>query len=238
MTGLGADSVLRLWDQGRGGSPLDRARLLLAHARPDLEPEARSAMPVGQRDRSIMDLRDHTLGPTIAGVSACPACGEEVEVTYAGGLGRSAEAIGASPATIGHGGREITVRPPSTRDLEVVGGLPPDEAHDTLLHCLIVEIDGALADAAPEGAEAAIDAALERADPSGRIEFKYVCPSCAHTWLELFDIVSFFWAELEAWAVRLSREVHSLALAYGWAERDILAMSAARRALYLAQVGR
>jgi hypothetical protein len=49
----------------------------------------------------------------------------------------------------------------------------------------------------------------------------------------LFDVVSYFWGEIEDWAMRLFRDVHSLAAAYGWSEREIIGMSARRRRLYL-----
>ena len=42
--------------------------------------------------------------------------------------------------------------------------------------------------------------------------------------------------EIHAWAKRTLREVHTLASAYGWSEREILSMSAVRRALYLEMV--
>ena len=47
------------------------------------------------------------------------------------------------------------------------------------------------------------------------------------------DVAAFFWTELNAWAVRLLREIHALASAYGWREADILALSPKRRDLYL-----
>jgi len=52
-----------------------------------------------------------------------------------------------------------------------------------------------------------------------------------------FDILTYLWSEIEDWAQRLLLEVHTLALAYGWSERDILAMSPRRRRLYLEMVG-
>jgi hypothetical protein len=42
--------------------------------------------------------------------------------------------------------------------------------------------------------------------------------------------------ELNAAATRLLHDVHTLASAYGWSEGDILAMSEARRARYVAMV--
>ena len=41
---------------------------------------------------------------------------------------------------------------------------------------------------------------------------------------------------LDAWAKRVLEEVHTLASAYGWAQSEILSMSAARRRRYVAMV--
>ena len=68
------------------------------------------------------------------------------------------------------------------------------------------------------------------------LELALSCPSCRHQWQATFDIVSFFWSEINAWAHRSLQEVHTLALAYGWREADILAMSPWRRQFYLKMV--
>jgi hypothetical protein len=59
------------------------------------------------------------------------------------------------------------------------------------------------------------------------------CSSCKRELQAELDIVSFFWTEINSWAMRMLREIHSLASTYGWTESDILAMSAARRQVYL-----
>ncbi len=59
------------------------------------------------------------------------------------------------------------------------------------------------------------------------------CPTCDHAWDEIFDIVSFFWAELDAWAHRVLHDVHVLARAYAWSEAEILALPPLRRQYYL-----
>ena len=40
------------------------------------------------------------------------------------------------------------------------------------------------------------------------------------------------WLEIDAWARRTLRDVHALASAYAWSERDVLALSPTRRTLY------
>jgi len=73
-------------------------------------------------------------------------------------------------------------------------------------------------------------------DPQAERQIDLKCPGCEHCWSVFFDIGSFIWIELYAYARRLLREVHTLAQAYGWREADILTLSAARRALYLEMV--
>ena len=76
-------------------------------------------------------------------------------------------------------------------------------------------------------------AAMAAADPQAEIEISLECPACTCHWTEIFDIDSFFWTELQAWAARILREIHQLASAYGWSEREILALPPLRRNTYL-----
>ena len=79
---------------------------------------------------------------------------------------------------------------------------------------------------------------MAEADPQADVQLALVCPACGHTWQATFEIVSFLWAELSAWAERTLADVHALASTYGWREADILAMSARRRQRYLELAGR
>jgi hypothetical protein len=83
---------------------------------------------------------------------------------------------------------------------------------------------------------ARIPALLADGDPLAEVILDMRCAACGHSWSLLFDIASFFWAEIEALAARLMTEVDALARAYGWREADILAMDGARRAAYLDMV--
>ena len=74
---------------------------------------------------------------------------------------------------------------------------------------------------------------MARRDPQAEVLLDLDCPACNHRWQILFDIASFFYAEVSAYAKRLLREVHTLARRYGWREADILSMSTARRQFYI-----
>jgi len=83
----------------------------------------------------------------------------------------------------------------------------------------------------------AVSAAMAEADPLADIEISISCPSCRHGWQAAFDIVSFLWNEIESWVWRIMSDVHALASAYGWRERDVLELSPTRRQFYLEMVG-
>jgi hypothetical protein len=77
---------------------------------------------------------------------------------------------------------------------------------------------------------------MSRADPQADVRLALTCPACRHQWRSIFDIVTFFWIELDVWARRTLRDVHALARAYGWREADILALSPQRRQCYLEMI--
>ena len=135
----------------------------------------------------------------------------------------------------------ITWRLPTAGDLLAVAAEDDDGlARDTLLaSCVSSAMRGS--DALdvrevlardPSVSERLSDAiAVEHADVPTSIGID--CPACGRSADVPFVIESFLWREVDAWARRTLRDVHTLARAYGWSERDILALSPARRRLYL-----
>jgi hypothetical protein len=77
---------------------------------------------------------------------------------------------------------------------------------------------------------------MAQADPQADISLSLECPGCSHRWSEPFDIASFLWTELSAWASRTLFDVHQLAAAYGWSEAESLSMSPRRRGFYLEMI--
>lgn len=243
MRALHASQLLEIREMGRGLPPVQRALLLLGAASPETPAERLAALPVGRRDARLLDLRAETLGPVLASETRCPSCGERLELEL-----RTEELRGASSEgppdpseslTIRHQEYEVVFRLPTSRDLtDVEMG---EGAETRLLDRCVVEArkeDGVVApEALPDSVVAAVSKAMAEADPLAHVELTLDCPACAHEWSASFDPAAFFWAEIEAWAPRLLREVHVLASAYGWPERDILAMSAWRREQYLSLLG-
>ena len=93
--------------------------------------------------------------------------------------------------------------------------------------------DTTLPDPLPDDLAEELAAQIAALDPRARIELDLTCAACGHAWPAVFDIASFLWAEISAWAHRTLRDVHAIASAYGWHEADILAMSPLRRQCYL-----
>ncbi|HEX4954425.1 MAG TPA: phage baseplate protein [Thermoanaerobaculia bacterium] len=259
MRPLDAAELLAVWEQTCTRPPVERALALVAAASPETPADELAALPIGRRDAALLRLRSWTFGPEITATMECPACGEMVELTTSvpellvpEAAGAPALGEGAAPIEVAVAGSSLTLRLPDSRDLAALPAAGSvDELRQALLSRLV--LDGRakgrrleverlgprgfdLGQLPPELVEAAM-ARLAEADPQADVELALACPGCGHGWLAGFDITTFFWREIEAWALRTLREVHVLASAYGWAEREILALSAWRRSAYLQLVG-
>ncbi|MFN2467003.1 MAG: hypothetical protein ABR521_02550 [Gaiellaceae bacterium] len=245
MRELSAAEILGVWERGRGRTLPERALELVVAGG---HPEPPELLSVGERDALLVELRELMFGPSLAAVGACPSCGELIEAELAAGdlrdhgvgphpRAKCADGVGSDPTDEASRARELELevdgrgvrfRAATAGDLVEVGGATDVEEGRAILlqRCVL---DGELT---PE-VEEAVSAQMAEADPGAWIELALACPGCGSEWTAPFDIVSFLWAELDACARRLVRDVHGLASAYGWLESDVLALSAPRRAAYL-----
>ncbi len=88
-------------------------------------------------------------------------------------------------------------------------------------------------DELPEEILSAIVQSMTEMDPQADFRLGLQCRQCGYQWSETFDILSFLWSEIHTYALRLLREVHVLASAYGWSEAEILTLGSIRRQAYL-----
>ena len=235
MLPLRAPDVLALWEQGRARHAIDRGLLLFAAARPELPADRLADLPLGQRNAALLRLRRCTFGPEIRAYVDCPGCGERMELALQVDMF-------LPPETLAQIGGELEAdgfrfRLPTSRDLAAL--LDHSEADAAATHllerCCVVRPDGAAASSL-HGLLEKIEAGLEALDPSADIELSVVCGSCEHAWSAPFDIAAVLWDEVEARARALLGAVHTLARAYGWSERDVLALGEQRRSAYLDMV--
>ena len=234
MRALSATELLAVWERAFSQSTIQRALALLAAACPESPPDALAGLSIGRRDARLLALREATFGPAFTALAVCPACGDAMELTFhADDLRPATAAEPPAKLELQIEGLDLRVRLPTSADLLAISR-PDDLAaarSQLLARCLIGGPDQM-----PERVLDGVIARMALADPLADIQLALHCAGCGHGWQAAFDIVSFFWREIHAWARGLLREVHILATAYGWREDDILALSPARRRFYLEMV--
>lgn len=231
MTPMGDHALLDLWER-LGAAPLVlRPAELLDGLRVwvgDDAAEPAATLPVGRRDRALIDLRARLFGPQMHCSTVCAGCGERIELAF------DLTALPTTPtqdtALIAVGDMEVRLRLPSTNDLADVLDLPDLARPAALIQLCALD---PLPDALPAALIAAASVAMAGADPDADIELGAICPGCGVEQALIFDIGNCLWDDLTRAARRLIREVHHLARAYGWTEAEVFAVPRRRRLEYL-----
>jgi hypothetical protein len=243
MRSLSASEILGAWERGLTQSPIQRALELLSPVYPEASLVRLSGLSIGRRDAQLLALRQQLFGPEMAAVAACPQCGSRLDLTL-----NAAEMASRNPAdpddevVLSVAGYELEFRLPNSEDLAVALQWNDSDGgrYRLIDRCFLsAKRDGAPVqfDRLPEEIVDAVSEQMASADPLADIQLGLCCPMCSHCWRAAFDIVSFLWREIENTAGRLLRDVHTLASAYGWQEKDILALSPVRRQFYLTLTG-
>lgn len=241
---LSAADIITAWEHGRDKHPVDRALLLLSLVCPSMQLSTLSNLTVGQRNMLLIDLRQKTLGALASCFVKCPQCEASLEFTLDIAMLYTAEKdVESTTHTVTVDNFSVLFRLPTSLDLAaILDHSDAVESRQVLIErCVLqAECDGQVITSAclPETVIIALAKAMLEHDPQAEIEIALSCSECDHSWTTVFDIVSFFWTELEAQAKRLLRDVDTLARAYGWRETDILALSTVRRQFYLELVHR
>lgn len=238
MLRLDADELLDCWERGRESTPLERVVMLLASA----GIESPGSLALGEANRLLLALRVGTFGPRFEGRATCLGCGASC------GFDVDVEALGASlPAsqaerTASIRGVSALVRPIRLEDLLAPGddamaaARGAGTAAELVARCagsIMVDDRAIAAEALDHESIAGLADAVIAADPAALITLSLCCPECGAGWEAPFDPAATLWTEVDAAARRLLEEVHLLARGYGWRERDVLSLSAARREAYV-----
>jgi hypothetical protein len=215
MTQLTAEKLLELWEKGE--SPAGHL----------LGPEG-AECSLGERQRRLLRMGAELTGPVLQGTAVCSRCGEtlDLEVPVAALAGQDS----VRPSALECEG--VRVRVPGAAEVERAMAMAksPAEARERLLELCTGER------ALPAATVAKVEWWLEQADPLAVTELTATCPQCAAAMEVPFDAGVFVEAALRGRAERLLGEVNLLASTYGWAERDILGMSAVRRQAYVSLI--
>jgi base plate protein len=238
MHPLSAPELLAVWDSGLGQAPVERTLALLAAAG-EMDRESLANLPVGQRDGRLLILREWTFGTKVSVVTTCSGCGQQLELDFdVDQIRAGAPDDRERHLSLTRDDYDVRFRPPNSADLIAAARETESTRQRQVLldRCLVeIERDGepVSADRLPETVVEAVVDGMAQADPQADVQLAVSCSACGRSWRAVFDIGPFFWSEIDSWAVRIVREVHVLASAYGWSERDILALSPRRRQLYL-----
>jgi len=244
MEALSNAGCLELWERGFRLHPLDRGLLALGAAFPETPYESLADWPLGRRNSALTELHCACFGRNLQGQVSCPQCGEKLEFQMDGQALLKHEAAPQPLSPQGGEGRVAgapivvkgrSFRLPTSRDLaRVARETEPRLAAIKLLENCRVEA-GDSAEWSDEDLEE-IGERMAAGDPMAEIRIALDCAKCGHQWGESLDIVAYLWLEIEARAKRLLMDVHTLAMAYGWTENEILSLSEPRRRLYLGMV--
>jgi len=217
------------------------------------------ALGLAERDWLLLELRRRSLGGRLRSEVRCPACGSSAEVEFSvGDLPLQPVEPPPNREVRLPGGGSAVLRPLTAADHEAFAAERRlDAASRTLaaLSRVIVSLDSkGLNDAKewkvsrhskPAGAAeltnlspedlAALEQALDAASPE-ELRLDLRCPDCAQPLAAPFEVCSFVFAELRQHSATLLDDVHALARAYHWSERDILRLPLRRRLAYLMRI--
>jgi hypothetical protein len=222
--------LLALWEAGRPLAPLDRGVLAARATTPESGDPA--DWPVGRRNRALAQLHCAAFGGVLRGWTRCRGCGEQLEFAFDGhGV---AKAEPAESDLVNWGAWRF--RLPTSRDLAAAAQEQSEPAATRrLMSACLVGVEP-VGDVWSEDDVKAIEERLAAADPLAEIRLHFECPACSASFDESLDLCHFVWAAIDSRAKRILRDVHVLALAYGWSEGQILALSPSRRSAYLQMV--
>ena len=232
-----AAEALIAWERGHERGQVERSLELFALARPGVPLEELADVSVGERDGALLDLRAAMFGSELTGRLNCRHCGAQQEIN----LDVDALHVAApdeDELALSIHGYALNLRRLCSRDLLAAAAAGNGvERRGVLVESCVLSAtrDGQAAAARnlPAPVVDGIAQALAEADPQADLSLMVACETCGHGTRLGFDISSFLWEEVDAWTGRLLRDIHMLASLYGWSERDILALSPARRRRYM-----
>jgi hypothetical protein len=196
-------------------------------------------LPVTDLEVLLLMVRSLVFGGHIRARVRCPGtgCGADVEARFAIAdyldhhRPRKPRGVAADERAgwFRLSGNGVSVRLPTVADL-LVAAADPDPGGVLAQRCI-----------SPAGLDGRERRRAERAmaalSPSLHDELHAECPSCRVVQIVVFDPIAYVLQELRDQARWVFDDVHVLASAYHWPERDILALPRRRRHEYIERVG-
>jgi hypothetical protein len=243
-----------LGEEGRVLPPALRATALLSRCVERLgallrvTPESVSNLTIGDREALLLSLRRLTLGDVLSCVVVCAnqPCRQRMDLELAVRdllCAPYPHAQERYDMTFDDNGTTYRVRfrLPTGADQEAAVSVIPDDPADAaallLQRCIerVVVENGDVrpAVALPSSVVRVLSQRMADLDPQAELLLNLTCPSCGAASLVTFDAADYFFRELSGRHHDLYREIHLLAFHYHWSEEEIMAMTGAKRRLYL-----
>jgi hypothetical protein len=209
---------------------------------PSGDPLDASALPIGDVDALLAELRANVLGDRLIAEGRCPACDCAVDIDFSLAAFREHRAPerprGATPAERPGWWRlrryAVEFRPPTARD--VLAAQDADDPTASIAAACIHSVGADGETAVPRSALAASERAMARLAPTLRDDVEGTCPDCGVVVALDVDVRELCLAELRFLSHGVLEDVHLLAGAYGWAELAILDLPTARRTAYVEMI--
>lgn len=228
--------LLAAWEAGASAPELARGCAVLGAAGL-ADPASLLDLPVGWAGTLGLRCYLASFGSQVDALTVCQACGATLDVTLSltellpGPADPPGDPVPAR--TLPLAGGTVTVRSPTVRDL-IAAAADADPRGALVRRCAQgprsapVEVAGLGPDEL-----ALVDEALEDLSGLGLITVRAACPDCGEPVAALLDPAALLWQQVQDTAPALLRDVATLAAAFGWSEREILALPAVRRRAYL-----
>ena len=239
MRSLAGEPLLQAWERGANQAYLDRALTMLHAACPEVPIEQLMAIGIPRLNLQLLRLRQISFGSTLSGFVPCSHCGSRLEfsVPIASLLEQLEPLVASNSVQWTDGTIEYSLRPASSRDLALAQGeSSPEGARRLLMERCVTARPASESAETVQLTEEASETALQKFNQlhaAAEIVLQVSCPACGCAQAVDLDIARFLWMEVRHAAIRLLREVHELASAYGWEERGVLSMNPHRRSVYL-----
>lgn len=191
-------------------------------------------LTASERDSLLAEVYQRTFGTRIESTTRCTVCEELFDLMF--DLGDLLAAYRAVPSSETEARREpdgtyrlpggLQFRLPTGEDEMAVVGLPAEQAELNLLHRCIIE--------AERGIDLdAVQRAMEEVAPVLNLDLDAQCPECGGKQQVHFDVQFYLLRALEQQSKQFAREVHRLAVAYGWSLNEILSLSRTQRRTFV-----
>lgn len=190
-------------------------------------------LTASERDRLLAAVYERTFGSRIDSTMPCTLCGEIFDLSFtiekllavlsASASSSSAELRPDGTFRLPNG---VRFRLPTGEDEMAIAGLSLVDAESALLERCLIE---------PENSVnlEAVQKAMEEVAPILDLDLDAQCPECGGKQSVHFDVQYYLLRALEQERRQMAREVHRLAIAYGWSLNEILGLFRSQRRAFV-----